>query len=112
MDESSVYLLAFLIKFVLVGLVIGWIPAVIAKSKGRNFFAWWFYGTALFIVALIHAIVMKPRYGSAGTSSTADPISQPTDQGVSPPRTWKCDCGEINIAMAQECRKCGDRRQS
>jgi hypothetical protein len=53
-------LLAFLIKFVLVGIFIGWIPAVIARSKGRSFAAWWLYGTALFIIALIHALVLKP----------------------------------------------------
>lgn len=41
--------------------VIGMIPAAIAHYKGRNFFGWWLYGTALWIVATPHAIVAEPR---------------------------------------------------
>jgi hypothetical protein len=36
------------------------IPAVIAHSKGRGFFQWWCYGFFLFVVALVHAIVLRP----------------------------------------------------
>jgi hypothetical protein len=35
------------------------IPASIAKGKSRSFGFWWFYGAALFIVALPHALIMK-----------------------------------------------------
>ena len=110
MDDSGLYFLAFLIKFVLVGLIIGWIPALIAKSKGRNFFAWWFYGTAFFIVALIHAAIMKPREVPWVRSPADDPSFQLGNAAAFPRRTWKCDCGEVNIAMAQECRQCGQRK--
>ena len=40
--------------------VIGLLPAFIAQTKGRDFVLWWFYGAALFIVALPHALIMKP----------------------------------------------------
>lgn len=41
-------------------IIIGLIPAFIAKSKGRSFGLWWFYGAAICIVALPHALLMKP----------------------------------------------------
>ena len=47
----------------LIGLIVaaglGFIPAEIAKKKGRtNYWLWWFYGWMLFIVALIHSLCM------------------------------------------------------
>lgn len=47
-------------EFLFVCVLIGLIPALIAQSKGRNFLLWWIYGSALFIIALVHAIVMGP----------------------------------------------------
>ena len=35
------------------------IPAFIAKDKGRSFGLWMFYGFCLWLIALIHALVMK-----------------------------------------------------
>ena len=32
----------------LIGAVLGLIPAAIAANKGRNFVGWWIYGTLLF----------------------------------------------------------------
>lgn len=40
-------------------LVIALIPAMIATSKGRNFFLWYVYGLALWIIALVHALLIK-----------------------------------------------------
>jgi hypothetical protein len=40
-------------------MIIGLIPAFIAKSKGRQFFLWWIYGTLIFIVALIHSLIIN-----------------------------------------------------
>lgn len=40
---------------------LGFIPASIAKKKGRSFGLWWLYGFLLFIVALIHSLVMKEK---------------------------------------------------
>lgn len=51
-------------SYLLIGLVVaaflGLIPANIAKSKGRGFGLWWFYGWMLFIVALVHALLLEP----------------------------------------------------
>jgi len=58
--EPGMVFLSLFVRLVLVMLFIGWIPAVIARSKGRSFMGWWFYGGALFIVALIHSLVLKP----------------------------------------------------
>lgn len=46
-------------EILLVSIVIGLIPALIASSKGRPFFVWWAYGALLFIVALVHSLVIK-----------------------------------------------------
>lgn len=46
-------------ELILLLMVIGLIPAVIAAKKGRNFFLWWLYGMALWIIALIHSILLK-----------------------------------------------------
>jgi hypothetical protein len=43
----------------LLSVVLGLIPAFIAKSKGRNFLLWWLYGTAFFIIALLHSLCMR-----------------------------------------------------
>jgi len=39
---------------------IGLIPAFIARNKGKNFVIWWAYGAMLFIVALLHALLIRP----------------------------------------------------
>jgi hypothetical protein len=44
--------------------LLGLIPAAIAKNKGRSFGVWWFYGAMLFIVALPHALLMQPDMGA------------------------------------------------
>ena len=43
----------------IIAVIIGIIPAIIANSKGYNFFSWWFFGFFLFIVALPLSIVLK-----------------------------------------------------
>jgi hypothetical protein len=47
-------------EVLIIAALIGLIPASIAKSKGRSFGLWWFYGAMLFIIALPHALLMKP----------------------------------------------------
>jgi hypothetical protein len=47
------------VEFLVIAAVIGLLPAAIAKSKGRSFGLWWFYGAMLFIVALPHALLLK-----------------------------------------------------
>ena len=41
-------------------LLLGMLPAFIAMNKGRNFLLWWLYGTLLFVIAIFHAITLKP----------------------------------------------------
>ena len=47
-------------------MLIGLIPAAIASSKGRSFLLWWLYGSLIFIVAIIHALIMKPVESEVG----------------------------------------------
>ena len=50
----------WLIKLVFAGLL-GLIPAAIARSRGRSFGLWWAYGTFLFIIAIIHALLLPKK---------------------------------------------------
>jgi hypothetical protein len=49
------------------GAVLGLVPATIARRKGRDFLAWWFFGMMMFVAALPAALLMRP----AGLGSTA-----------------------------------------
>jgi hypothetical protein len=40
---------------------LAFIPAKIAQGKGRSFGPWYVYGFFLFLIALIHSLVMKPK---------------------------------------------------
>jgi len=77
------------IPLLFISILIGLIPAVIARNKGYNFFLWWLFGAALFIIALIWSIVMKPKLKK--------------DEK-------KClQCAEIVKREAKVCRFCGYR---
>lgn len=47
-------------EFVVLGALLGLLPAFIAHNKGHRFGPWWVYGALLFIVALPHAILTSP----------------------------------------------------
>lgn len=49
---------------VILAVFLGLIPANIAKKKGHSFALWWFYGWALFIVAIIHVQFIEDRSAS------------------------------------------------
>lgn len=46
-------------EVLILAVLLGLIPASIAKSKGRSFGLWWLYGALLFIVALPHSLLMS-----------------------------------------------------
>lgn len=82
------------IVWLLLAIAFGAIPAFIAESKGRNFIAWWLYGSAIFIVAIFHAILLK----------TDDKIAE-ADALANGGR--KCPhCAEVVKMEAKVCRFC------
>ena len=83
-------------EILLLAIVVGLIPAFIAHRKGRSFFGFWIYGALLFIVALPHAIVMRPNQAQLEARLLSDGMNQ------------KCpECAEIIKREARVCRHCG-----
>ncbi len=75
-------------------ILIGLIPAAIARSKGRSFVGFWIYGALLFIVALPHALIMKAN-------------KQAVEEQEIAAGGMKCPhCAEIIKAEANFCRFC------
>lgn len=66
-DEARVGSIILLVIGLLI--ILGLIPAFIAKSKGRRFYDWWFFGAALIFIALPAALLIKPRNDKAENDS-------------------------------------------
>jgi hypothetical protein len=82
-------------EFVIAVILIGLLPAFIAQGKGRSFGVWWFYGSMLFIVALPHALLLKPDVQAMENEQLG--------QGMK-----KCPyCAELIKEQAIVCRFCG-----
>jgi len=57
-------------RYILIGVIaltlLGLIPAAVARQKGRNFYDWWFFGAALFVIALPAALLIKSKDNKNG----------------------------------------------
>jgi hypothetical protein len=71
-------------EVLVIGIILGLLPAAIAKTRGQNFFVWWVYGAVLFPIALIHALLVKPGSTSVEQFVTGRRPSDP--EKPSPPR--------------------------
>ena len=81
-------------EYLLLAVLLGLIPPMIARSKGRGFVRWWLYGTVLFVVALPHALLLKPEIKVVERQRLA--------QGLK-----KCPfCAEMIKPDAKVCRYC------
>ncbi len=80
----------------LIAALMGLIPAAIAQSKGHEFVRWWLYGSALFLVALPHSLLLRPNPKGI------------EDRQLNSGTLRKCPhCAEIIKREAVVCRYCG-----
>lgn len=90
-------------EFVLIVVVLGLIPAAIASGKGQNFFIWWLYGAAFFIIAFIHALVLKSptqkaietRMANLGVAEELERFVRLKDQGIITEAEFKAKKAEL-----------------
>lgn len=103
-DPTSYFAIWFFLSMIL-AVLLGLIPANIARSKGRSFGTWWLYGWAFFLIAFIHALSLP--YPEVAVASAAPGGYSPRASGVSPERRQCPQCAEYIMREAKICRFCG-----
>ena len=86
----------------LLAAILGLIPARIAASKGRNFVLWWIYGWMLLIVAIPHALLLRPANARPAIESLPPPPPW------SPPMAACPTCQQMIRADTPKCPFCGN----
>ena len=75
MTNGQILILSIVLSLAFSG-ALAFIPANIAKKKGKNFGLWWFYGWMIFIVALIHSLLLPDLNAQVmkNTATSADAL--------------------------------------
>jgi hypothetical protein len=84
--------------------VLALIPARVAAAKGRSFRLWWFYGWMLLIIAIPHALLLRP------IDTHREEVAPPLD--LRPPMTRCPNCGESVRADSPTCVFCRSQLNS
>jgi hypothetical protein len=72
-------------ELIVLWIILGLLPAAIAKTRGQDFFVWWVYGIFLFPIAVFHAFFTSPQAKGVEQFITGRPSGPPAS--TRPPMT-------------------------